>query len=292
MNTSNKQYRLRLSDGTVWGMRTVPAFQQWLDDFASIMGFEASSDSNNVTKEIRFIEFGNNDLINEFDTEWAFVKQGKVYKIWHKENESRIFIELNKEFIDHPEIRIINMWSTLKAIYRYYSDIGGGPAHAASAALRGNGIIICAAGGTGKSTCIERLPDNWEKLSDDNSLIVPDKKINYRVHPMPTWSDHLWKTKNSSINPGRSVPLKAIFFLSQSKKDMVKKMPSAISAQSLYKSFFQIWQNYFTKISENEKRTMNSKLFDVAYSIAKSIPCYYLEATLRGKFWEEIESVL
>lgn len=291
MKSLSGEYRLPLSDGTVWSIKAISSIQHWLDDFADIMGLEASTNSI-ANREILFIELGSNNLTQKLDNNWSFIKQGKVYKIWYNQNDPRLFIELNREFIDHPEIRIINMWSTLKAIYRYYAENGGGPAHAALAAFKGKGIIICAPGGTGKSTCIERLPDKWEKLSDDNALIVSDKKGFYRVHPMPTWSDHLWKTKDSRINPTKSVLLNAVFFLAQSNIDKVNKLPSAFSAQYLYKSFLQIWQNYFTKLSDAEKRIMNSNLFDNACLISKRIPCYDLEATLQGKFWEEIELVL
>lgn len=75
------------------------------------------------------------------------------------------------------------------------------------------------ADGTGKSTCHAHLPGYWEKLCGDQALILGVGDGNFRVHPFPTWSDHLWRESKKQWYVERSVPLEAVSFLEQAQKD-------------------------------------------------------------------------
>ena len=290
-NNKSKELKLIISDGTVWGLSATESIQGWLDELAQIMKLRISDDIKS-TRKILFIARNTNDLPDSINEDWNTYKQGTVYRIWYKDEIPEFFVELNTNFIDHPEIRYINMWSTLKAIFRYYVDRSGGPLHCACAELDKKLILIAAGGGTGKSTCISRLPSYWSPLSDDNALVVKDPDNNYRVHPMPTWSDHLWKVRDSSVDASYSCPLHSIFFLIQSHRDKVNLLNSAQATLLIHTSFSQVWGAFFSKLKKQEKSEMSQKLFESASNIANKIPCYQLEATLTGRFWEKIEEVI
>jgi SynChlorMet cassette protein ScmC len=200
---NEKKYILPLSDGQTWEFKATETMTPWLKDFSKIMQLQDNvTDANKIDRRLLFLALKHDNQLPPEDNhdDWNHFKQGIVYRVWSHNNKPETFIELNNDFIDHQEIKFINMSTSLKPIYKYYAEKnGGGPAHAALAELNGKGILIAAHGGTGKSTCSIRLPSYWTPLSDDMSLIVKDSNKNYRVHPMPTWSDHLWSKKLSTF---------------------------------------------------------------------------------------------
>jgi SynChlorMet cassette protein ScmC len=287
-------YKLSLSDGTVWGLSATHEIFPWLKKLAEIMRLELS-DLEHVDRRLLFIahkhdNYPNHDKANNCD--WNVFKQGTAYRIWSHSDIPETFIELNHDFIDHNEICIINMWSSLKQIYKYYVENNGAPFHATLAEFNGKGILIAASGGTGKSTCYNRLPDYWKPLSDDNALVIDTGNSNYRIHPMPTWSDYLWQRKKTSFNSPYSVSLNGIFFLEQSKKDEIILISKSDALRDVYESMKQIWESHWNRIPKMDKQKMSTKLFDTAFSITKHIPCYKLKASLHGEFWKEIEKEL
>lgn len=292
LNGQEKTYRLPLADGTVWGLSATKSLEPWLDELAAIMQLEMAS-ATAIDRKVFFLALNNKNQQPSPCPNWDYMKQGSVYRIWSNSTVPETFIELNREFIDHPEIKIINMWSALKVIYRYYVDNRIGPVHAALAKFNNQGILIAAAGGTGKSTCSLRLPAPWQALADDHALIVTNQTDGqFHVHPMPTWSDHLWATKFSTYDTTSAVPLKAIFFLEQSLQDKVTPLVKSIATHKTFICFKQIWENYMTKLNKTEKAAMGQQLFNNACDLTENIPCYTLEATLYGQFWQAIEKVL
>ena len=287
-------YKLPLSDGTTWGLSATHEIFPWLKKLAEIMQLERS-DLEDVDRRLLFVAHKYDNLPGHAEvdnSDWDVLKQGSAYRIWSHCKVPETFIELNHNFIDHNEICVINMWSSLKQIYRYYVDKKSAPFHATLAEFNGHGILIAAAGGTGKSTCYERLPNYWKPLADDNALVIDIGNNNYSAHPMPTWSDYLWQRKDTSFSSSYSVPLKGMFFLEQSSKDKVVELSKSEALREVYDSMKQIWESHWERISKVEKQKMSTKLFDTAFNITKHIPCYKLKATLHGEFWKEIEGVL
>ena len=284
-----EQFYLKLSDGSKWGFNSAPELKEWFSIFARIMSLK--KDNSDVDYLFNIRPKNGREIPAGVDESWDSFRQSGAYTIWSKKGEKQFLIEINKEFIDHPEIRVINMWSTLKALYKFYAENGGGPVHSGMAALNGKAILIAAPGGTGKSTSIRRLPDYWKKMCDDTTLIVK-KDDNFFVHPMPTWSDHLWEHNFTTFDTSRGFPLAAVFFLKQSGTDKVTPISRPEGIQLLLSSVKQVFQTYVDKLKDNEKSEMTMKLFDNTCNIVGKTPCYRLEATLNGDFWEEIEKVL
>lgn len=292
INGNEKTYTLKLSDGKIWGFSATEHILPWLEELKKIMRLEESP-ANEIDYKLFFLALNKENLPPEQDeTQWKVYKQGSVYRIWSHEHKPEIFVELNMDFIGHNEIKVINMWSSLKVIYRHYLNKNGAPIHAALAELNGKGILIAASGGTGKSTCSRRFPDYWKPLSDDTSLIIRDNTDSFRLHPMPTWSDHLWSRKFTTFQSSYSVGLNSVFFLEQSKIDQVVPLQKAVAIQKIFESLKQIWESYWEKEEIAVKRVMVKKLFTTACEITSKTPCYTLKATLHGKFWKEIEKVI
>jgi SynChlorMet cassette protein ScmC len=186
------------------------------------------------------------------------------------------------------------MSASLKPLFKYYIENNRGcPIHAALAEYKRKGILIAASGGTGKSTCSRRLPKKreWIPLSDDNALLI-QKNGQIMVHPLPTWSDHLWRRAFTTFNTSYFVPVSAIFFLEQADTDEVIPLSKNMAIKKVYESFKQIWETFWVTMGKDTKIAMNKKLFDIAMEIIAMVPCYTLNATLNGKFWKELERVI
>ena len=156
----------------------------------------------------------------------------------------------------------------------------------------GRGFLLAGQGGTGKSTCCRRLPNNWKPLCDDEALIVLDKSKVYHVHPFPTWSDYIMERAKNTWDVQKSVPLSAIFFLEQSEKDEVIPLSKEQSAILITKSSKQAYDWSWTWIDKNNQTILIKDIFNNAFEMAKVIPAYRLRVSLNGRFWEEIEKVM
>ncbi len=290
---NEKVYKLTLSDGRTWGFSAADKIHSWLKSFVDIMQLKEGSGSETDFKFMFIAQKGTNKLpVLDNKKEWEPYRSGRSFRVWHHSTVPEIFIELDPEFMDHESIRVINMWNSFKPLYEYYTKHGGGPVHAAFAGFEGKGILITAPGNTGKTTCISRLPAYWEALSDDTALVVNNAVGQYRVHPLPTWSDYLCNRKRTTFNLEYSLPLEAVYFLEQAESDEVIKLTKGQAAQEFFESFKQSWNTYWHRMDDDKKKTKQMQVLDNSIKLSKSIPCYRLKATLHGEFWENIEKML
>ena len=169
---------------------------------------------------------------------------------------------------------------------------GGVSIHGALAEKNGNGIILAGQGDVGKTTASRRLPSPWCSLSDDSSLIVLDKKNNYRAHPWPTWSSLISGEKIQTWDVQFSVPLKAIFILSQSKIDKVEQIGKGQAICLLNEAVDQAWWGLDARLRDKEKHALRLQRFNNICKLVNSIPTYLLHISKNGSFWKEIEKVI
>ena len=109
--------------------------------------------------------------------------------------------------------------------------------HATLLEYQGQGIILAAPGGTGKSTCSRRVPPPWRACCDDEVLVVKSPDGRYLAHPFPTWSDYIWQRAENTWQVEKALPLAGIFFFKQSlEEDRVKPLGGALSALSATRS--------------------------------------------------------
>jgi len=301
-----RAYSLPLADGTVWTFLVAEgsAINFWIDEFADILSLRRAEPAAGLGRRtrnhpaenrglIRLVPLDRNRIPEGPDASWSSYSQGSAYRAWISLDTAEAILEIEPAFIDHPEIRYIYMSAALRIVFRHCLASGSGCSlHAASAAFNGAGIIITASGQTGKSTCYDRLPATWKPLADDTALAVRNSSGKYSVHPMPTWSDYLRGKKKSTFETNTAYPLKGLFFLEQAKNDEVKPVTAAISAGILHRLSREAWAAFLIRLRKDQKKLLDHSLFDACCSIANATPGYVLRATLRGKFWKEIENVL
>lgn len=292
MKTNRTGYNLQLSSGDVWFLCGNNGLTPWLDKFASIM--ELSQSISNGYPKLIFSPLSQGEAgeifhSNAENKEWTCHDE-KIVRIWKNPSVPDVICEVRND-INH-EIDILNMGISLKPIYQKAQDKGGLPLHAALAELNGNGILIAASGGTGKSTCSRRLPDHWKALCDDETLIVLDSQKHYQAHPFPSWSNYLWKSSETTWNVQHSVPLSAIFFLEQAEADEVVPVTEGQAAILINESANQVCRKFSRNLKGEDKRMLTQQIFNNACEMAKKIPAFILRAGLHGKFWEDMEEAI
>lgn len=295
----NCKYALELADGSEWVFVATEGLSGWLSEFARIMGLRQVC--REPTHSIYF--HGVKDFNTIFPSKpyfinrpgqngWKPFRSGGIHRVWRHDDIPEIHMELHLAFLEHEEIRYINMWSVVRELHRHALRHGGTPVHATLAALEGKGLLIAGAAGTGKSTCYARLPDHWDRLCDDQALILNMGDGHFRVHPLPTWSDHLWRNSEKQWHVEKSVPLKAAFFLEQAARDEVLPLKHPSEAVLKYiEASKQVWEPVWSRVDREEKSLQSARLFDNVTQMAGAVPAFRLRATLDGQFWKAMETV-
>jgi SynChlorMet cassette protein ScmC len=294
----SKGYSLHLSDGNNWWITSDDESLWILERFAGIMKLEESQ-SNGLPKFVFFSpknedETKNNILhignsFSESENGWEFLNLN-VSRIWYRNNNPGIVCEVRNKLND--TLLYLDMWNSLKAIFLRSFRMKGLPFHAGLAEYKGRGILLSADSGKGKSTCCRRLPEYWKPLCDDETLVVLDKNRGYVAHPFPTWSEYLRKKSENKWDVQYSVPLSAIFFLEKSEKDEVTPIPAKQSSIFITNSTVHAMQTLCSGMAYDERLKFIRDIFNSAYELATVIPVFRLNASLNGRFWEEIEKVL
>ncbi len=224
---------------------------------------------------------------NEYSS-WQMFYSRKTVRLFHNGNFSEWFMVLPENILSDGDIRVVVMWLMMRPFYLHCLSNGGLPVHASSADLNGRGIIVAAAGDTGKTTTVRRLPEPWRELADDTALLLPNND-GYSLYPLPTWSELIHgRNKSASWDVKNGTKLSGIFFLEQSKKDKADRLSLPLSMMSLYQSSMEA----LGELKQDIASTLKAEIFDTAVNIIKKVPAFSLQATLTGKVWESIEFAL
>jgi len=181
---------------------------------------------------------------------------------------------------------------SLQPVYQRVEDLGGFPLHAALVEWNRAGVLLAASADTGKSTCCSRIPNSWQALCDDETLVVKDNQQQYFAHPFPTWSDYLRQRSERTFNVQKNLTPSAIFFLEQAENDEVSPMHKGEAAILINQSVMQVIYRFWNNLDNEELRDRRKKVFENACEFAQSIQAFRLRISLEGKFWEKIEAVL
>ncbi len=294
-----KTYHLPLSSGHGWHLVATAAESPLLDRmaFAMRLGNGAGYDCPRLilTGECSRMAGGiigqtASRVNDEFPREgWQAVDCGSM-RIWsHRDVEDVIYETSFNGGCTH-ELNQIRLY--LFPVYRKIIESGGMPVHAGLAELNGMGVVLAAPGDSGKSTCCRRLPRPWTVLGDEEAVVIKDQGGRFLAHPFPTWSDIYDRGLKKSWDVGKSVSLKAIFFLEQS--DTVDVLPigrgrSAMQLNHLARE--KLMRGWWCEDAEEETRLVR-RVFDNACDLVRAVPSYTLRTNLTGRFWEQIEEVL
>jgi SynChlorMet cassette protein ScmC len=213
-------------------------------------------------------------------------------RVWWEAALERSVVEVDTGLMAHPEIRVIAMWTVLRLLQFHAISSGGGPFHAMLARLGDHGILIAAAGGTGKSTCYRRLPAPWQGLCDDYALVLRRGSGDYVAHPFPTFSECLNGASARAWHATDVARVDAVFFLEQSSADRVERLASHEAATRVFDAQQQLMATLWPRLDDKVVQDLRTRLLENACTLAASIPSYRLKATLNGRFWEAIEEAL
>jgi SynChlorMet cassette protein ScmC len=298
---NNNGFSLRLANGQEWHLIPTKGTRSWVEKLASIMELKAGKPNAHpklvfIQKESRKKSFeaapfrlAPNIIEGLPDYGWKEHRLGTIH-IWSHQEVPDVICEISPEKLH--ELEIIRMWMSLHSIYQRAQNSGGLPLHAALVNQNGNGIVLSAPGDTGKSTCCRRLPQPWQALCDDETLIVRDNQKRYFVHPFPTWSDLLWRRSERTWNVQHHLPLSAIFFLEQGESDKAVPIGHGEAAIYINESASLVCQRTWRNLDKDEERKLRKLLFQNACQLARAVPTFTLSVSLSGRFWKEIEKAL
>ena len=288
-----ESYSLILANGQSLEMAASPRARPWLERLASIMGLERNA--RHGPMQIIFVRDGLEEIQEAIGLSPARISsEWRRQEVWplliHYGSEPLMVCELGNA----PEgLELFRMMQATHYICSLLQTSGGLPLHAALLEHNGNGYVIAAPSGTGKSTCSRRIPSPWQALCDDFTLIVQNDKGRYCAHPFPTWSEESKKPNSGhSWNVQRHMPLKGIFLLKQSGEDGIKPLGKGEASAFIYHSVSQICQLFWKGLSDEDCIASRKTLFDNSCRLADSVPAFILKASLTGKFWEQMEQGL
>jgi SynChlorMet cassette protein ScmC len=278
LSESTQSCSLTLADGNSWTI--IP------DD---VHGAEIA---NSLAKTMQLEPAGTND------TNEMIIRNGGCARIKNhflagafEDNRSRPFICQVNAAKNENALAIQLM--QLSLVFCGQAETGGGVlVHGALAEKNGMGVVLAGPGETGKTTASLRLPYPWKSLSDDCTLIVKDKKGKYHVHPWPTWSTFMFGGKGGSWNVQRSIPLKAIFMLSQNAKDRIEPVGQGKAACLISETADQAWMGLLNNIEYEQLAAMSLQRFNNICKLVKTVPVNILHISRTGSFWEEMDGVL
>jgi len=167
------------------------------------------------------------------------------------------------------------------------------PFHGALLEHKGQGVILAAPGGTGKSTCSRRVFFPWRARCDDEILVVPAPAGGYLAHPFPTWTDYLWERAKNTWKVAEAIPLAGLFFLEQTPEDEIIPLAEHRAAVAVAQSAEEILSFHLQFGAHGKEiRDLKLNILDNACALVKQIPAFRLRVSLTGKFWEKIEAAL
>jgi SynChlorMet cassette protein ScmC len=169
---------------------------------------------------------------------------------------------------------------------------GGILLHGGLAEFQGQGVILAATSGTGKTTASKRLPAPWRSLSDDAVLIVRKADHYYYGHPWPTWSLFFPGGPGGSWNAERGIPLKTLYFLFQSPEDALAPLNSTQASAMLMESAEQANAAFNRDKSAADLHQNHLEQFSIVCAVTSSLPAFRLSLSLNGRFWTLLEESL
>jgi SynChlorMet cassette protein ScmC len=284
-------YRLRLNQENTWRISADDDRRALLDEMARVMELEPADASEYAANLIFTGPDAVSSLLKSSHGNAELLYEDVRQKLWWLAEQSRAVCEVSPGIEGDDVYQVLRM--AVQLIHHHNCLRGGLTLHGALVEFDGRGVLLAAKGGTGKSTCCRRLPDNWKAWCDDETLITRRPAGEYVAHPFPTWSHYLDENGDRTWTTDTDIQLHAICFLQQSGSDGSRPLPAFEAAMWIYHSVFPIYTRRLGRqLDEREKRLFNTRLFDNACDLARVVPSHVLQVNLNGRFWDKIVEVL
>ncbi len=293
-------FGLRLADGQEWDITATDDIRQWTDKLIRTLELKPrppngnprlifvseSSIDNNVYNQLSRLD---PDLRGQIpDHGWTPLDY-RFFRLWVHDDTPDMIYECETD--GDRKQATLRMWLAMIPLYERAMSTGGIPLHSALVVKDGRGFILAGSGGSGKTTCCNRLPSPWHALCDDETLVTYNSGNGYSAHPMPTWSEHLRRESDRSWDVERHAPLSAAFFLQQSDRDEAIPLMHGEAAVHFTQSSLQVCNKGWRKLGAESTKQRRKTLFDNSCRAAKHIPAYILKVKSDGKFWDLIDRV-
>jgi SynChlorMet cassette protein ScmC len=279
-------YKLELASGMRWEIGSSQNTASRLNEFTRILGLGHSNGGSD--RRLLFTRGVTLPVLPR--TRWK-TKKLRLIQFHYRVDKPEVICDLGSMY---PSIiEVFKLQDALFPIYEEVQDSGGVPFHSALIERNGMGVVIAAPGGTGKTTCCNRIPRPWKVCCDDDSVIVKGEGGRYMVHPFPTWSRYAKGESPRKWKVERALPLKAIFFLERSdRRDEVFKITNYEAAVRASGMHSQMLDDVWSYLDVSEQHRVRAKFFSNAADLAGAVPSFVLRARIDGRFWEEMEKVL
>ncbi|MDD1654106.1 MAG: SynChlorMet cassette protein ScmC [Methanomicrobiales archaeon] len=291
-------YALHLADGTVWSLVATKSLEPWVEKLARTMGLSPVSSVASpciIFRRRLPLNYADSlfepppDILESYrlpEHDWI-VRREKGYRNWYHREDAIVEIESGGDEI----LAQIPMGDALTPLYRNVIARGGLPLHAALIEYRGCGCLLVGSGGSGKSTCAHRIPPPWHPICDDATLVVRAGK-EFHAHPLPTWSELVDGCSERRWHVEEHIPCVAVFILEKAPTTATSLLGQARGAISLYHAAAQVYGTFVGQQYSEWDREVQSWIFRNAGLMAKAVPCYLLQVSLEGQFWNEMERML
>jgi SynChlorMet cassette protein ScmC len=289
--TQIQGFSLLLGDGSRWWIAGLPPALKLVEELATIM--QLQPDKPRDASIIVFIEGkAPPERVKQLlamDPNWFTYSSNHVNR-WFRKDSSDLLCELSTSRSKIEDY--VTLWDGLQFIHRQKVKGGGLPFHAALVEYQGQGVILAAAGATGKSTCCNRLPPFWRPRCDDEVLVILTTDGRYLTHPFPTWSDYFYQRRKKTWKVTDYAPLAGIFFIEQSSSDECFSLSPSEAVARVTFSAQQVLNRFLSYCGHEEARNIRRSIFRNAGELVKKIPTFGLKVSLTGRFWEKIEDAL
>jgi len=293
-------YLLPLSDTLSFNLVSYADTNPWLINFANFLELEKIKENKqNQADTIMAVPLSAGTLLidqlkREYFAEYALnhwqnfdLKFAKIYI--HPQTAGFIFaLDPQREYVS----RITMMQLFLDLIFLRIYEKNVFSLHGGLVVLKQEGVLLLGPGGIGKSTCCERIPAPWKALSDDLTLAALSSENSYVAYPLPTWSRIIAGEDSVTCDFKEPFKIRGICFLTQGKEDSINSLHPSQAAVLIYKNAKSIYIPLIGRFPFFKQKTFTAKTLDYACALAKEVPCYKLEVSLEGKFWEKIEEVI
>ena len=295
-------YTLRLANGLAWSLVPTKASKSWVMRLARTMGLTTSPPDSgpkiifcrgNLRQRRSSISVGGlpHEFLKNLPERGWNVRRERGFDNWYHPESDDVIVDLGK--VNDEVLDRFPMGVALTPIYKQVIARGGLPLHAALVQYRKHGILLAASGGGGKSTCARRLSPPWRTWSDDSALIVRVEGNGYRAHPLPTWSESVFKRSMKIWQVEAHLPYSSVFFLEQATDDTAVPVGQAKGAVSLYHAAAEAYGVGPTgPRSYDYESEIQARIFENSCELARAVPCHLLRVSLTGRFWEAMERVL